>query len=89
MDHVVLEGVVQTEWWFGPLFANVRILKRGSPVIFRTDRPFLQVQPFSNALMREFEAAEIAERTRTRLGQYAAEARKRSGAENKATEPAE
>jgi len=112
LDHIVLEGVVQTEWWFGPLFANVRINKRGAPVIFRADRPFLQVQPFSNALMRDFEASEIVEhdglegmsavewqdyrativhrmQTRTRLGQYAAEARKRASAGGKAMEPAE
>jgi hypothetical protein len=54
----VVEGVVETDWWFGPLFANVRFPKEGVPVVFRKDRPFLQVLPFSRSLSVEFTRSE-------------------------------
>ncbi len=54
-DFEVLEGVIETENWFGPLFANVRLLKTGSPIIFRNDKPFIQVQPFSLAIYQDLE----------------------------------
>jgi hypothetical protein len=41
----MLEGIIETDTWFGPLFDNVRILKTDVPVEFRSDVPFLQVQP--------------------------------------------
>jgi hypothetical protein len=41
----MLEGMIETDTWFGPLFDNVRILKTDVPVEFRKDVPFLQVQP--------------------------------------------
>ncbi|MDX8351016.1 DUF6065 family protein [Cognatiyoonia sp. IB215182] len=49
----VLEGVVETDWWFGPLFANVRIERRDTPIVFRQTRPFLQVMPFDKELGQE------------------------------------
>jgi len=56
LGYDVLEGVIQTEWWFGPTFANVRILARDKPVIFRTERPFIQLQPFSLEFFERFDA---------------------------------
>ena len=41
----MLEGIIETDHWFGPLFDNIRILKTDVPIEFRTDVPFLQVQP--------------------------------------------
>jgi hypothetical protein len=41
----MLEGIIETDTWFGPLFDNVRILKTDVPIEFRSDLPFLQVQP--------------------------------------------
>lgn len=58
-DFIILEGVVQTEWWFGPLFANVKILKKDRPIIFRTSVPFIQVQPFSNDVFETFKKSEM------------------------------
>lgn len=46
MSFHVLEGVIETDWWFGPLFANIRITRRDTPVFFRQTKPFLQVLPF-------------------------------------------
>lgn len=45
----MLEGIIETDNWFGPLFNNVRILKTDIPVEFRSDIPFLQVQPVRKA----------------------------------------
>ena len=39
------EGIVETDRWFGPLFANLRLTRINEPVEFRADIPFLQVQP--------------------------------------------
>lgn len=55
--YSIMEGVIQTEWWFGPLFTNVRVHRQGKPIVFRADRPIIQLMPFSNALFEEFEAS--------------------------------
>ncbi len=39
----VLEGIVETDWWLGPLFTNVQFVKSDDPVRFESDRPWLQV----------------------------------------------
>jgi hypothetical protein len=44
-SYQMLEGIVETDNWFGPLFDNIRILKTDVPIEFRSDVPFLQVQP--------------------------------------------
>jgi hypothetical protein len=61
-----LEGIVETDNWFGPLFDNVRILKTDTPVEFRNDIPFLQVQPvrkdvYDDKFLRNFTVKEIHE----------------------------
>jgi len=43
--YQMLEGIIETDTWFGPLFDNVRLLKTDVPIEFRSDVPFLQVQP--------------------------------------------
>ena len=40
-----LEGIIETDRWFGPLFFNVRLMHTNVPIQFQTHRPFLQVQP--------------------------------------------
>jgi Family of unknown function (DUF6065) len=45
LSYQALEGIVETDTWFGPLFDNIKILKTDTPVEFRSDVPFLQVQP--------------------------------------------
>jgi Family of unknown function (DUF6065) len=44
-SYEMLEGIIETDSWFGPLFDNVRIVKTDTPIEFRSDVPFLQVQP--------------------------------------------
>lgn len=43
------EGIVEADRWFGPLFVNLRLTRTHSPVEFRRDTPFLQVQPIPRA----------------------------------------
>jgi hypothetical protein len=45
LNYQMLEGIIETDDWFGPLFDNVRLLKTDVPIEFRSDVPFLQVQP--------------------------------------------
>lgn len=45
LSYQMLEGIIETDHWFGPLFNNIRILKTDVPIEFRSDVPFLQVQP--------------------------------------------
>lgn len=65
-SYQVLEGIIETDNWFGPLFDNVRILKTDVPIEFRTDVPFLQVQPipkeiYADKLLQNFAVKDIAE----------------------------
>ncbi len=39
------EGIVESDIWLGPLFANIRITKTDFPVHIRADTPLVQVQP--------------------------------------------
>ena len=45
LSYQTFEGIIETDNWFGPLFDNIRILKTDVPIEFRSDIPFLQVQP--------------------------------------------
>jgi hypothetical protein len=45
LSYQTFEGIIETDTWFGPLFDNIRILKTDTPIEFRSDIPFLQVQP--------------------------------------------
>ena len=51
--YEVLEGIIETDVWFGPLFANIRFSRSGVPVNFDNTRPFLQVQPLHRAAYAE------------------------------------
>lgn len=41
----LFEGIVETDRWFGPLFAAIRLTRTGQPVEFSPDWPIFQVQP--------------------------------------------
>lgn len=53
LAYQMLEGIIETDNWFGPLFDNVRILKTDTPIEFRNDVPFLQVQPVRKEVCSE------------------------------------
>ena len=41
--YTIIEGIVETDWWAGPLFTNIEITKTDVPIAFRRDKPLLQV----------------------------------------------
>lgn len=43
--YQMFEGIIETDTWFGPLFSNLRLVKTDTVIEFRTETPFLQVQP--------------------------------------------
>jgi Family of unknown function (DUF6065) len=48
--YQVIEGIVETDWWLGPLFTNLQFVKTDDPVRFESARPWLQVVPVPKAL---------------------------------------
>jgi Family of unknown function (DUF6065) len=43
--YELFEGIVETDRWFGPLFAAMRLTRTDVPIEFRADEPIFQVQP--------------------------------------------
>lgn len=43
--YTLYEGIVETDFWFGPLFTNLRLTRTNEPVRFSADFPLAQVQP--------------------------------------------
>ena len=52
-SYQMFEGIIETDVWFGPLFNNVRIVKTDVPIEFRSDVPFLRVQPVRKEVYRD------------------------------------
>lgn len=48
-----LEGVIKTDSWFGPLFTTIRVTRTNVPIEFKSEHPFLQIQPLHRALCYE------------------------------------
>ncbi len=51
--YAAYEGIVETDRWFGPLFANLRLARTGVPIVFDPDLPLLQVQPLPRSVLDE------------------------------------
>jgi hypothetical protein len=52
--YEALEGMIETDWWFGPVISVFRIIKTDRVVEFRTTRPMVQIQPvYRRAYARE------------------------------------
>jgi hypothetical protein len=63
---VAWEGVVETDIWLGPLFANMRLTKTDEPVHLRAHAPFVHVQPvpqlaYSEEVLAAFSCAEASD----------------------------
>jgi hypothetical protein len=43
--YQIMEGIVETDRWFGPLFTNIKLIDTGIPIDFRAEQPFLQLIP--------------------------------------------
>lgn len=50
---VPFEGIVETDRWCGPLFANLRLTRTGTPIRIRSDMPLVQLQPLPRALYED------------------------------------
>lgn len=46
-----VEGIVETDWWTGPLFFVLQMQKTDYPVSFYRDTPFVQVIPVDRSLL--------------------------------------
>ena len=49
----LLEGVIETDHWFGPLITNLRLIKTDVPIDFRQEHPMMQVQPIPRIAYQE------------------------------------
>ena len=54
------DAIIETDRWFGPLFTNIKLIKPDTPIHFRTDFPFLQLQPlprevYADATLNRFD----------------------------------
>ena len=66
LAYHMLEGMIETDVWFGPLFDNIRVIKTDTPIEFRNDVPFLQVQPVrkevcSDKFLQNFEVKDLTQ----------------------------
>jgi hypothetical protein len=57
--YQMFEGIIETDTWFGPLFSNLRLVKTDTEIEFRTDVPFMQLQPvrkefYADKFLRNF-----------------------------------
>ncbi|MFQ5456977.1 MAG: DUF6065 family protein [Myxococcota bacterium] len=43
--YEVLEGIIESDWWFGPLISNIRLCRTGRPILFRKRWPLYQIHP--------------------------------------------
>ncbi len=50
---VLYEGIVETDRWFGPLFANLRFTRSHSPIRLRADFPLVLAQPVAEVAYSE------------------------------------
>jgi len=44
-SYDMLEGVIETDWWHGPLLLNLRVRQTATPISFRRTRPMAAVMP--------------------------------------------
>lgn len=66
LSYQTFEGIIETDTWFGPLFDNIRLLKTDIPIEFRSDIPFLQVQPvrkdiYSDKFLQNYGVKDLAQ----------------------------
>jgi hypothetical protein len=50
--HAIVEGVIETDWWTGPLFSVIKFLKTDFPIRLSRAKPFLQILPVNVATLR-------------------------------------
>jgi hypothetical protein len=63
------EGIVETDRWVGPLFANLRLTRTGAPVALRAGMPLLQVQALPRIALAEAAQRAVAQGDMAGLGE--------------------
>jgi Family of unknown function (DUF6065) len=58
--YELYEGIIETDRWFGPLFAALRLTRTHAPVEFSAEYPLFQVQPlpretYADATLNDYE----------------------------------
>lgn len=48
--YTLFEGIIETDWWFGGLFANLQLTRTHKPVHIRRAVPLFQAQPVPRAV---------------------------------------
>jgi len=48
--YEVLEGIIETDWWFGPLISTVRLCRTDQPILFSASRALFHLQPVRKEL---------------------------------------
>lgn len=44
-SYRIIEGIVESDWWAGPLFTTIEFTKTDIPIQFKKDKPILQIFP--------------------------------------------
>src|ERR1700760_1244879 len=52
LGYSIVEGVIDTDWWTGPLFSVIQFHKTDFPVRLKRSQPLLQVIPVDAALLK-------------------------------------
>ncbi len=60
--YELYEGIIETDRWFGPLFAALRLTRTHQPVEFSSEYPLFQVQPiprdaYAEPVLNDYEIA--------------------------------
>lgn len=61
--YEVLEGIIETDWWFGPLVSTIRLCRTDRPILFRANRPLFHLQPVQSEIYasKELDQFRLAE----------------------------
>ena len=51
--YEIIEGMIDTDWWFGPLFTNIRIWREDTPILISKNKPFIQIVPLERSFVRK------------------------------------
>lgn len=64
-EYDVLEGLIETDWWHGPLITPLRLAKTDRPIRFGTHLPYCQIQLVHQAAYADatFEASTVVDAT--------------------------
>jgi hypothetical protein len=64
-DYEQFEGILQTEFWRGPVITNIKLTQKNSPVEFNKRYPLVQLQPLPHEcyVKPSFEVGELADLT--------------------------